>query len=59
MKGDARTVPTISSICNETGQARLDCLRALPAETLLDLTQTLGSWPTVPSPSRRPLVPLG
>jgi len=40
-------VPTISKLCPQSGTERLACLRAIPAETLLNLTQTLGSWPTV------------
>ncbi|KAI0030037.1 carboxylesterase [Vararia minispora EC-137] len=43
----AAVLPTISQLCNQTGGERLACLRALPAETLLNLTQTLSSWPTV------------
>ena len=39
--------PVISQLCDGTGEERLQCLQALPAETLLNLTNQLGSWPSV------------
>lgn len=30
--------------CNSTGAARLACLQALPAETILNITNTVTTW---------------
>jgi hypothetical protein len=30
--------------CNSTGAARLACLQALPADTLLNITNTVTNW---------------
>ncbi|OJD29432.1 carboxylesterase [Diplodia corticola] len=39
--------PYIRPLCNQTGTARLECLQALPADTLFNLTSQGGSWQTV------------
>lgn len=39
--------PYIEPLCNGTGTARLECLQALPADTLLNVTSEGGSWSTV------------
>ncbi|ESK91555.1 putative carboxylesterase from carbohydrate esterase family gh10 [Moniliophthora roreri MCA 2997] len=39
--------PAIGQVCNSTGVERLECLQSLPPETLLNLTQTVESWPSV------------
>ncbi|KAF4544022.1 Carboxylesterase [Lasiodiplodia theobromae] len=39
--------PYIEPLCNGTGAARLECLQALSADTLLNLTSEGGSWSTV------------
>ncbi|KAJ6531022.1 carboxylesterase [Mycena capillaripes] len=36
--------PALSLYCNSTGAKRLACLQALPAETLLNITNTAGTW---------------
>ncbi|KAF5372235.1 hypothetical protein D9758_005062 [Tetrapyrgos nigripes] len=46
-QAQANTKPFISQFCNGTGEERLQCLQALPAETLLNITTRLGSWPSV------------
>ncbi|THU95962.1 alpha/beta-hydrolase [Dendrothele bispora CBS 962.96] len=46
-QAQAAVEPTISKLCDGTGEARLQCLQALPAETLLNLTTQLSSWPSV------------
>lgn len=38
------TVPYISEFCNNTGIERLECLQALPADTLLNITNYATSW---------------
>lgn len=37
-------VPALDVYCNNTGAERLACLQALPADTLLNITNTVGSW---------------
>jgi carboxylesterase type B len=37
-------VPTLNLYCNNTGVERLACLQALPADTLLNITNTVTSW---------------
>ncbi|KAG7096415.1 hypothetical protein E1B28_003855 [Marasmius oreades] len=40
--------PVLAQFCDGTGTERLECLQALPAETLLNVTRsTLPSWPSV------------
>ncbi|KAL0581783.1 hypothetical protein V5O48_000260 [Marasmius crinis-equi] len=41
------SAPVLAQFCNGTGTDRLECLQALPAETLLNVTMTLGSWTSV------------
>ncbi|KAJ7087586.1 alpha/beta-hydrolase [Mycena belliarum] len=43
----AAVVPTLNAFCNNTGEERLACLQALPAETLLNITNTVASWNAV------------
>ncbi|KAJ7453137.1 alpha/beta-hydrolase [Mycena latifolia] len=40
-------VPTLNAYCNSTGAERLACLQALPADTLLNITNTVTSWNAV------------
>ncbi|KAJ6563641.1 alpha/beta-hydrolase [Mycena vulgaris] len=40
----AAVVPALSVYCNSTGAERLACLQALPADTLLNITNTVTSW---------------
>ncbi|KAK7055757.1 carboxylic ester hydrolase [Favolaschia claudopus] len=40
----AAVVPTLNQYCNSTGVERLACLQALPAETILNITNTVTSW---------------
>ncbi|KAJ7138056.1 Alpha/Beta hydrolase protein [Mycena epipterygia] len=40
----AAVVPSLNVYCNNTGAERLACLQALPADTLLNITNTVGSW---------------
>lgn len=42
-----RLGPFLSPLCNGTGTVLLQCLQALPAETLLNVTNLAGSWNTV------------
>lgn len=39
--------PFISPLCNGTGTELLQCLQALPADVLLNITDFAGSWSTV------------
>ncbi|KAK7060848.1 hypothetical protein VNI00_000581 [Paramarasmius palmivorus] len=39
--------PLVSPLCNSTGNERLECLQALPAEQLLDLARGVFSWSSV------------
>ncbi|KAF9259922.1 alpha/beta-hydrolase [Marasmius fiardii PR-910] len=41
------SAPVIARFCNGTGTKRLECLQALPSETLLNITNVLPSWPSV------------
>ncbi|KAJ7352026.1 alpha/beta-hydrolase [Mycena albidolilacea] len=36
--------PALDVYCNSTGDARLACLQALPAETILNITNTVTTW---------------
>ncbi|KAJ7787685.1 alpha/beta-hydrolase [Mycena olivaceomarginata] len=36
--------PALDVYCNSTGAARLACLQALPAETILNITNTVTTW---------------
>ncbi|KAJ7251279.1 alpha/beta-hydrolase [Mycena rebaudengoi] len=40
----ADVVPTLNLYCNNTGAERLACLQALPADTLLNITNIVTSW---------------
>ncbi|KAJ7352027.1 alpha/beta-hydrolase [Mycena albidolilacea] len=40
----AAVVPELNAYCNSTGAARLTCLQALPAETLLNITNAVPKW---------------
>ncbi|KAF7335662.1 Carboxylic ester hydrolase [Mycena venus] len=40
----AAVVPALNVFCNSTGAERLACLQALPAETILNITNTVTSW---------------
>ncbi|KAL1986580.1 hypothetical protein VTN96DRAFT_6158 [Rasamsonia emersonii] len=42
----AKILPYLQPLCNNTGVERLQCLQALPAETLLNISQAT-SWETV------------
>ncbi|KAK1222928.1 hypothetical protein PQX77_014205 [Marasmius sp. AFHP31] len=39
--------PLIAQLCGETGEERLKCLQALPAETLLNAARSLPFWPSI------------
>ncbi|KAJ7706739.1 alpha/beta-hydrolase [Mycena rosella] len=43
----ASSVPALSVYCNSTGAERLACLQALPADTLLNITNTATVWNAV------------
>ncbi|KAJ7607157.1 alpha/beta-hydrolase [Roridomyces roridus] len=40
----AAVVPTLNLFCPSTGAERLKCLQALPADTILNITNTVTSW---------------
>ncbi|KAJ7080081.1 alpha/beta-hydrolase [Mycena crocata] len=40
----AGVVPALNVYCNSTGAERLACLQALPADTLLNITNTATTW---------------
>jgi carboxylesterase type B len=44
----ARILPSVQQLCkNSTGEARLECLQAIPAETLLNASSNASAWQTV------------
>ncbi|KIK54216.1 hypothetical protein GYMLUDRAFT_48881 [Collybiopsis luxurians FD-317 M1] len=46
-QASAKYLPALEPFCNSSGIELLQCLQALPAQTLLDITNVASSWTTI------------